>query len=228
MLAGASFRRLAYSRFAAAVLGAVLAAGAVLWISRPWADRGPAGRVVLAEPVERYDPRYVYKLPTPAPADWRRTGEMVDCPTIEPKSRAARRDLELFGDDPLGHLLYLDPDVGELPYGGSIRVRRPEADPDAEGLPLVEVDLRASRPPLARWDELHRFELSGGVATLLSGMESWGPGPVFRLGYRPGEGHVRRRWSLAPDFEARYRLDTGTLEASALLTAAYCSGSHCR
>lgn len=92
----------------------------------------------------------------------------------------------------------------------------------------TEDDLRASHPSLVGWGGLHRFELSGGVATLLQG----DPGPsvdrLLGVGYRPGETHVRRRWSLAPDFEARYCLDSDTLEASALLTAAYCSGSDCR
>lgn len=207
--------------------GITLGALAMLWAWKPWRQPNPAGRVILAEPVERYDPDYVYTLPTPAAPDWRRTGEVVDCPVIEPATREAKNQHSLFDPSPRDRLLWIGK-LGELDYGGTGRVVLRESEPGSDELPLVDFDLRDAGPPLARWDSLHRFEVSGGVATLLQG--DYGPSVdrLVGIGYRPGSGHVRRRWSLAPDFEARYRLDSGTLEASAWLTVAYCGGSDCR
>lgn len=211
--------------------GITLGAIAMLWVWKPWRQPDPAGRVILAEPAERYDPDYVYTLPTPAPPDWRRTGETVDCPTIEPVTREAKRQHSMFDPSPRDRLLWIGK-LGKLEYGGTGRVVQREPEPGSDKPALVDVDIVAEGPPLARWDSLHRFEASAGVATLLQGADLWDPGPVFRLGYRPGEGHIRRRWSLAPDFEARYRLgdpDAGdVLELGVHLAAAYCGGSSCR
>lgn len=184
-LSGFTLRNLATSRIVLAGLSALLAGAVVLW----WTscrNTTPVGRVVLAEPIEQYDPGYVYELPPPPPSHLKPTGTTIEVPTYQPASRKAEKELDrTYGELEQVGTIVGEVELGKLPYGGKLLMRVAPPTAGEESPVPVTTLLRPHERPWAEWEG--RWWVGAGYEAVVSqGAVEGGAGVLGEVRWVPG------------------------------------------
>lgn len=173
------------SRLLWLAMGTLLGVGAILWAWRPWAADSVRGRVILAEPMPRWELPDDFAVTLPDASDVPKRlqpGPTVDVLTLEPKSAKDQRKLEReTGLDLDKESIVARKDLPKAPEGGMVTAHVPKEGGHVE-LTVV--------PRPESWREWDPEWEAGLVAARELGLESdwgplgwvyWSPGRIWRV-----------------------------------------------
>lgn len=199
--------------FMAAVLAVLVS---FLFLQRACGGRpGPVGKVITAEPLDYYDPDFLYEIPIKQ--TWVQTGDVAGVPTIEPGDEKTRKLVEeAFGEEIDDVDFLFVGEVGRIKHGADVALvqdREPDTDVDIGRLPRgvsrKGVEFPVGPPPrlILRVKEAPRFWVEKEHAVEFGvGWDTRFVGQVeLAVRYRPGRLWVKDWFYLTGDVETGLR-----------------------
>lgn len=223
--------------FTALILAAVV--GTLVMQRACYQPSSPLGLVRTAEPLEYYDPDFLYEIPMNQ--KWVQTGEVAGVPTMEPADERTKKLVEAaLGEEAENVEFLFVGEVGKLKDGADIffvqdkvdtsvdldglphAVSTPQGGPGAEFPigPPARLIIRPKKTPLFDWRVLHRGEAAWEWRPDAPDVLEW------EIDYRPYEFWIKGRVYVF--VEAGYHQRAGDSGMFARGGAGICPGKDCR
>lgn len=199
--------------FTAAVLAVLVV---FLLLPRACGGRpGPVGKIITAEPLNYYDPDFLYEIPIKQ--TWVQTGEVAGVPTIEPGNEKTRKLVEAaFGEEADDVDFLFVGEVGRIKHGADlafVQDREPDRSVEIGELPRgvnrEGVEFPVGPPPrlILRPREAPRFWIEKEHAVEVgAGWDTRFVGQIeLAVRYRPGRLWVKDWFYLTGEVETGLR-----------------------